>query len=219
MKIKINIDVKVGRVVKYFIIADFFLLAGWGFIDPIFSVFIVQKLPGGSLATVGIAAAIYWILKSIVQIPVANYLDRTEGEKDDLMALIGGLLLVGVSAIAMSWVTTVWELYAIHAVHAIAFAFYFASWPTIFSRHLDKDRVSFDWSLDSAAVGIASGVTGFLGGIIAENWGFTLVFVLAGLLAFVAALILFAVPDLVLPKPTKALDSFNDHIPGNIAVK
>ena len=35
---------KVGRVVKYFVLADFFLLAGWGFIDPIFSVFIVQNV-------------------------------------------------------------------------------------------------------------------------------------------------------------------------------
>src|SRR5271154_4052608 len=104
MKIRVNIDIKVGRLVKYFVISDFFLLAGWGFIDPIFSVFIVQKIAGGTLITVGIAAAIYWIIKSILQIPIAKYLDKTPGEKDDLMALIGGLLLAGVSAMAFSWV-------------------------------------------------------------------------------------------------------------------
>jgi MFS family permease len=204
MKIRVNIDVKVGRVVKYFIISDFFLLAGWGLIDPVFSVFIVQRVVGGTLMTVGIAAAIYWILRSVLQIPIANYLDRTPGERDDFMALIGGLMLVGISAIAMCWVTTVWELYVVHAIHAVAFALYYSSWPTIYSRHLDKDSISLDWSLDSAAAGIGAGITGFLGGVIAGMWGYTVVFVGAGVLAFVAAFVLFAVPDLILPKPTVA---------------
>ena len=111
MRIKVNINVKVGRVVKFFVISDFFLLAGWGLIDPVFSVFIIQRVVGGSLIAVGIAAAIYWIVRSVAQIPIANYLDSTPGEHDDFMALVGGLLLVGISAIAMCWVTRVWELY------------------------------------------------------------------------------------------------------------
>ena len=81
MKIRISVDLKVGRLVKFFVISDFFLLAGWGFIDPIFSVFIVQHIAGGTLITVGIAAAIYWILKSILQIPIAKYLDRTPAKR------------------------------------------------------------------------------------------------------------------------------------------
>ena len=172
MRIKVNINIKVGRLVKYFVISDFFLLAGWGLIDPVFSVFIIQRVVGGTLLTVGIAAAIYWILRSVLQIPIARQLDRVPGEHDDFMALVGGLLLIGLSAIAMCWVTTVWELYAIHAVHAVAFALYYASWPTIFSRHLDKDSIALDWSLDSAVSGIGAGVTGFLGGVIAGTLGF-----------------------------------------------
>src|SRR5271167_2229531 len=106
MKIRVNIDIKVGRLVKFFVISDFFLLAGWGFIDPVFSVFIVQKIAASSLITVGIAAGIYWIIKSTLQIPIAKYLDRTTGEKDDFVVLVGGLLLAGISAGAFSWVTT-----------------------------------------------------------------------------------------------------------------
>jgi MFS family permease len=204
MRIKVNINIKVGRLVKYFVISDFFLLSGWGLIDPIFSVFIVQRVVGGSLMAVGIAAAIYWIIRSVAQIPIAKYLDRTPGEHDDFMALVGGLLLVGISAIAMCWVTQLWELYLIHAIHAVAFAFYYASWPTIFSRHLDKDSISLDWSLDGAVSGIGAGVTGFLGGVIAGTLGYDVVFVGAGILAFVAAFVLLAVPDLILPKPTTA---------------
>ena len=204
MRIKVNINIKVGRLVKYFIISDFFLLAGWGLIDPIFSVFIIQRVVGGTLMVVGIAAAIYWIFRSVLQVPIANYLDSTTGEHADFVALVGGLLLVGISAIAMCWVTKVWELYAIHAVHAVAFALYYASWPTIFSRHLDKDKIALDWSLDSSVSGIAAGITGFLGGVIAGTLGYNVVFVSAGILAFIAAFVLIAVPDLILPKSSTA---------------
>lgn len=218
MKIRVNIDIKVGRLVKFFVISDFFLLAGWGFIDPVFSVFIVQKIPGASLITVGIAAAIYWILKSTLQIPIAKYLDKIPGEKDDFTALIGGLLLAGISAGAFSWVTSVNELYFVQAIHAIAFAFYSASWPAIFSRHLDKDRFAFDWSLDSVTVGVASGITGLLGGIVAETWGYTAVFLSAGILSFIAAFVLFVAPDLILPKPYRGETPLIEHKEPEIGV-
>jgi MFS family permease len=218
MKIRVNIDVKVGRLVKFFVISDFFLLAGWGFIDPVFSVFIVEKIAGGTLITVGIAAAIYWILKSIVQIPISKYLDRTPGEKDDFMALVGGLLLAGFSAASFTLVKTPTELYFVEALHAIAFAFYGAAWPAIFSRHLDKDRFAFDWSLDSVTVGVASGITGLLGGIIAETWGYTAVFMSAGVLSFIAAFVLIAAPDLILPKPIRGEPTLVEHKEPEIGV-
>lgn len=216
--LKVNINIEVGRIVKYFVLSDLFLLAGWGFVDPVFSVFIVERIAGGTLITVGIAAALYWILKSILQVPIAKYLDRTPGEKDDFKALIFGLFLAGFSAIAFTWVHAAWELYVVQSVHALAFAFYGASWPTIFSRHLDKNRISFDWTLDSTTAGIAAGVTGLFGGIVAEIWGFTAVFIACGILSFIAAFVLLSVPDLILPKPIRVETKLMEHTPGNLGV-
>lgn len=218
MKIKINVDIKVGRVVKYLVLSDLFLLLGWGFIDPIFSVFIVERIAGATLITVGVAAALYWILKSILQMPIANYLDKTLGEKDDFTALVGGLLLAGFSALSFAWIDNTWELYVVQCVHAVAFALYVPAWSSIFSRHLDKDRISFDWSLDSTVAGVAAGISGLLAGIIAAAWGFVAVFVLAGIFSLVAAFVLMAAPDLVLPKANKSVSQREDHTPSNLGV-
>lgn len=218
MKIKINIDIRAGRVVKYFVLCDLLLLLGWGFIDPVFSVFIIQRIAGATLVTVGVAAAVYWILKSAIQLPIANYLDRTPGEKDDFVTLVGGLLLAGISALAFSWVTTTWELYAVQVVHAVGFAFYVPAWSAIFSRHLDRERISFDWSLDSTAVGVASGVSALLSGIIASVWGFLAVFIFGGILSLAAAFMLMAVPDLIIPKASRTEPTLKDHTPANLGV-
>jgi MFS family permease len=213
MKIKVNLEIKVGRIVKYFVLADLFLLFGWGFVDPLFSVFIVQRVPGATLITVGIAAAVYWILKSLLQIPISNYLDRTPGERDDFIALVCGLFLAGFTALAYPSITATWELYVVQIFYAISFALYIPSWSAIFSRHLDKERVSFDWSLDSTAAGLSAGVSGLIAGVIAATWGFTLVFVLASIFSFVAALMLIIAPDLTFPKPVAEGVSMKDKTP------
>jgi len=202
MKVTINLKLKVGRLVKYFILVDLALLAGWGLIEPVFSVFIIEKVAGATLITVGAAAAIYWLLKSVLQLPISNYLDRTPGEKDDLYSLILGLLVAAFSALLFALVNQVWQLYVVQVLHAVGFALYAATWPAIFSRHLDKERVSFDWALDSTAAGVSAGTSGFLGGIIANWLGFQAVFVLAAAFSALSALILIWAPDIILPPKT-----------------
>ena len=218
MRIRANINVEVNRIVKFFVLSDFFFIAGWGFIEPIFSVFIIQKLPGATLTTVGIAFAIYWILRSILQIPFANFLDRRTGEQSAFRMLIAGLFLAALSAFAFGWVTQIWELYAVQIIHAIALSLYTASWPAIFSRHLDKTRISFDWSLDNTAVGIGSGVSGFLAGVIGATWGFTAVFILAGILSLVGAVIILTIPKIVLPPDTTTTANRQDKATGSIGI-
>ncbi len=216
MRIKISINIKVGRIVKYLVLSDMFLLLGWGLIDPIFSVFIVQRIAGATLVTVGASAATYWILKSALQIPIANYLDRTAGEKNEkrsFTALVGGLLLAGFSALAFSVIDRQWELFVLQSIHAAAFALYVPSWSSIFSRHLDHDRVSFDWSLDSTVAGIAAGVSGLVAGIIASLWGFVAVFIAGGVFSLFAAFVLISAPNLVLPKPSEAAVQLKDKTP------
>ncbi len=202
MKIKINIDLKLGRVIKHFILADLFLLAGWGLVQPIFSVYVVDNVEGATLVTVGIAAAIYWILKSILQLPVANFLDKTEGESDDFKALILSLFLGAMAAFSYVLISQPWHLYLVEVLHAIAFALYVPAWSAIFSRHVDKNRVSFDWSLDSTVAGLSAGVSGFLGGVIAAEFGFSGVFILAGALSLVSAFVLLLMPEMIFPKKT-----------------
>ncbi len=216
MKIKINIDLKLGRVIKHFILADLFLLAGWGLVQPIFSVYVLEKVEGATLVTVGIAVAIYWILKSLLQLPVANYLDKTDGESDDFKALILSLFLGALAAFSYILIGKTWHLYLVEILHAVAFALYVPAWSAIFSRHVDKNRVSFDWSLDSTVAGLSAGVSRFLGGVMAAKLGFSGVFILAGALSLVAAFVLLLMPEMIFPKKTVGEGLVMGNTPANI---
>lgn len=203
MRIKIDINLKIGRIAKYLILVDFVFFAGWGLIQPIFGVFIVENIPGSTVVTVGIFAAIFWIIKSILQLPIAKYLDKTPGEKDDFYALISGFFLAAISSFLFVLVDNVWQLYFVQIIQAIAFALYAASWPALFSRHIDQNKVSFEWALDSSALGISAAAGGVLGGIVANALGFEAVFVSVAILSAASAMILLLVPDIILPKVKK----------------
>lgn len=196
-------------------IADLLFWGGWGFITPVFALFVVQRIAGATILTVGIASTIYWITKAIFQMPVALYLDRHDGERDDFHALVSGLILAGFAAISFVLVKTTAELYFVVFLQALSFGLYTPSWSAIFSRHLDKKNYAFDWSLDSTVVGIVLGITATIGSVIAAVFGFNAIFVSASILSFSSAILLLFVPDLILPV-AKEEGPILDHGPGNI---
>jgi len=204
---------RLNKIVRNFILSDMLLFSGWGLVAPVFSIFIIEKIAGATLVTVGISTALYWAVRSLIQLPLAAWLDKTDGEKDDFYTLIFGLLLISLSAVLFVAVRTEIGLYLVQGLHAVGFALYAPAWSAIFSRHLDRRNIALDWSLNSTSLGVASGVAGFLGAIIAEDFGFNSIFISAFVLSFLAAVIIFLVPDLFLPPPRRTKPVRLDHSP------
>ncbi len=212
---KLSFGFKIGWVVRKFVIADLALLSGWGLVNPIFAIFVVERIQGATVVTVGIAAAAYWLSKAIFQLPVATLIDRKKGERDDFAVLVASLVLVAFSAFAFTIINQIWQLYLLQALHAAAFAMYTPSWSGIFSRHLDKGHEAIDWALDNTAISIATGATGLVSGLIVIWLGYDALFVLAGISSLVSAAIIFSVPKVIFPKEVRKKGSFSirDHKP------
>ena len=209
--------IRFNAVVRRFVLADLIWLGGWGLMSPIFGVFVVDKIPGGTVLTVGIGAAIYWVLKSVIQIPVALAIDRTPSERDDYLILVVSLMLAGCTAFSFILVKTVWQLYLVQAMQAVSFALYIPSWNGIFTRHLDPEHRALEFALDSAAVGVATGLAGLVGSIIADTFGFSVIFFMTAILSFVSAIIIFYSPSIIFPRHRQGGSiSSGDHTPRNL---
>lgn len=221
MKIKIDINLKISKVIRYIVLADLLFLGSWALIHPIFSIFVIEKVRGATLVTVGLVSALYWLVKSIFQIPVSKYLDRVEGEKDDFFALFLALILAAIASFSFAITKSLWQLFATQFLYAIAFGLYVPSWTAIFSRHLDRRRISFNWSLDSTAIGLASFFAAIFSGILANWLGFSFVFFIVGCLCLLSAFVIFFIPNLIVP-PKDDISGDNqsieirDHTPAGI---
>ena len=189
---------KVNKVIKTLVISDFIINSAFGLSAPVFAIFILGNIQGGNAQVAGFATSFYWIVKSIFQLPIAKFLDETDGEKDDFFALLFGQLFAGFSIFLYVFATLPWHVYFIEGFLGLAMSFSVPAWYGIFTRHLDQDKMSFEWSLESVfSVGLATAGASALGGFIAENFGFNTLFVGASIWAIIGAIsLIFLYPYL-----------------------
>ena len=190
----------INKVIKILIFSDVLLLTGFGFFEPIFAIFIVDRIQGGNIEIAGFAMAVFWLTKSIVQIPFGRYLDKNHGEKDDLLFIILGFGLVSIAAFSFIFVSLPWHIYFLEALYGIGIAMNVAGWGATFTRHIDKGMEAFEWSTRSTLVGIGAGIAGALGGVIAHEFGFTILFIGVGTFALAGALLPILIWKDIFPK-------------------
>ena len=190
----------INKVIKILVFSDLVLLFGWGLIAPILAIFIVEGIKGGDVGVAGIAVGIYWILKSLLQIPIGSYLDKNHGEKDDYYFLIGGTLLASLAPLGFIFAFLPWHMYLWQVIHAIGAALALPAWCGIFTRHIDKGKEAQSWALDSSAIGIGAGVAGIIGGLVAKTFGFIPLFLGVCILGIISALLCPLIKKDLLPK-------------------
>ena len=184
-----------NRVIKYLILSDLAFWTGWGLISPIFAIFIVERIEGGSVLVVGIASAIYWILKSILRIPIGIFLDRCRGERDDYLFTILGLFIASLIPFGYIFSKFPWQIYLLQAIYAIGMAMSLSGWSAIFTRHIDKGKEATEWGLDATLVGFGVGISGVVGGWTVMKFGFTPVFIFVGILGMIGVILLLGLRE------------------------
>ena len=181
-----------SKIIKFLIIGDFFFNSALGLISPIFALFVVLKITGNDAAAaaqaVGYSTFLLWLVKSLLQIPIAKYLDRNHGEADDFWSMFIGHLIIGLTPFGFLFSSEVWHIYAVSLLQAIGLAMLVPPWFAVFTRHIDKDKEAYEWSVDSTALGIGIGITGALGGFLMAHFNFEIIFILSGILGTIATI-------------------------------
>ncbi|MCC6934779.1 MAG: MFS transporter [Candidatus Yanofskybacteria bacterium] len=174
---------RISHAIRTLITSDFLFNSGFSLFGPIFAVFVMGQVGGGSVQVVGFAAAITQIIKAVLQIPVARYLDKNHGEYDDFYSLVSGSVIVASTPFLYFFASSATHIYIIQAWYGIGLALAVPPWYAIFTRHIDRMRENLEWSLESIAIGISGAGAAAVGGILAEVVGFRGVFLIAGCFA------------------------------------
>lgn len=202
----------INKIIKVLAASDVALLTGFGFIAPIFAIFVSERITLGSakeaVMVTGFAMAVYWGVKSILQIPFGKYLDQNHGEKDDLYFVIIGNFLAAISAFGFIFAYMPWHIYLLKGIYSLGMAMNVPAWSAIFTRHIDKGKEAFEWSTRSTAIGIGAAVSGALGGVVAGNFGFNVLFVGVGIFVLISAFLPILIYKDICPRNKKT-----SHVP------
>lgn len=198
----------INKIIKFLITSDFFLNLGWGLLSPIFALFILEKItidnPAKAAEVAGFAALAYWISKAFIEIPIGRFLDKKAGEKDDFWFMAIGLLIVAFVPIGYLFSTSPWHIYFFQVIHAIGMAMALPSWLAIFTRHIDKGKEAFEWSMETTSIGAGAGIAGGLGGVVASIFGFKILFIFVSSLTLISAFLLLFVKNNVSTRGSSA---------------
>ncbi|MFA4941358.1 MAG: MFS transporter [Patescibacteria group bacterium] len=184
---------KVNSVIKFLTISDVIIIGGFGLVTPVFAVFIVDGIEGGTLAVVGIAEAIFLFTKSIIQIPAASLIDKIKGEKDDFWVLFIGSIIYSIIPLWYLLINTPIELYIVQFFYGLSTAATIPSWLAIFTRHIDKKHEGIEWGVRQTLVDLGAALTASCGGFLAFYFGFTLLFFLVSISSFIGSFFLLGV--------------------------
>ncbi|OGG42874.1 hypothetical protein A3G50_00580 [Candidatus Jorgensenbacteria bacterium RIFCSPLOWO2_12_FULL_42_11] len=191
---------KINKIIMTLIFSDMILLIGLGFVAPIFAIFLTSNIKGGNVEVVGFAAAIYWIVQSLVVVPFGKYLDKNHGEHDDLWFVIIGNFFSALAVFGYIFSSLPWHIYFLQAIYAIGMGMNIPGYTAIFTRHVNKGKEALSWSMRAAIVGAGSGIAGALGGIIAHRFGFIALFAGVGVFIIFSALLPFFIFKNISPK-------------------
>ncbi len=193
----------INKVIRVLISSDIVMSAGWGFLGPVFAIFIVQNVVVGSIAqaaeVAGFASLTYWVLKSFLQIPIGKYLDKNHGEQDDFWFMFIGTFLSAFVPLIYMMASKPLHIYAAQCVQAVAMAMVIPSWSAIFTRHIDHGAEAYEWGLRSTGLGFGSGIAGAAGGIMVAFFGFKIIFVLVSIFTIISAVLLLLIRKDIAP--------------------
>ncbi len=179
-----------NRKLLLLILSDILILSSFGLIGPIFAIFIIKNLEGGSVVTAGLSTTIFLVVKSVVQMPLSRYFIDKEKHKTRSL-LLGTLLIISVPFIYF-FAKSVYAIFAAQAVYGLGAAMAYPAWFTLFTNYIDKKHKGFEYTLWSTGVGVGTALAAFVGAKVAEILGFKVLFFIVGFIAFLGFLLLIA---------------------------
>ena len=180
----------VNRVIRHLVISDFVLNFAFGLLSPIFAVFVLKNIDGSSLKVIGLATAFYWIARTLTTVPLSRFMDRTNGERDEFYFIVAGSFIMSSVPLFYLFASLPWHIYLIQFILGLSNSMAVPAWRILFTDHIDRGRTGYEWSLEDIAIGTSVAISAYLGSLLADKFGFGVVFVILAILGYFATLIL-----------------------------
>ena len=188
---------KINNLIKVMTFSDVIIVSGWGLVNPLFAVFVTKQIEGGGVELVGLAVAIYWVMRASMQIPFARFIDNHKGEIDDFAVMAMGSFLMSLMPFGYIFAVKPAHVLILQGATGIASAMVSPGWLAIFSRHIERKSEAQSWGMYNAMVGYSVALAGALSGFMAEKFGFrTLYFIVGCICTFGSTFLFFVYQDL-----------------------
>lgn len=181
---------KLNKVVILLTLSDIFAWGPFLIITAISAVYLANKLGEDIVQFVGIGTAIYFLTRSILQMPIGLLTDKIKRDRDEILILSIGVILMGLPYVFYPQITEPWHYYVLQFIFGMGVSLNLTSWRKLFATNVDKGREGFQYAAYETAISIATALLSTLIGSIASlgDVYFDLVMISAGVVMMLGSI-------------------------------
>ena len=172
-----------NKVVILLTLSDVFSWGPYFVISTLAGIYLSKKLGANAVEFIGIGTAIYYFTRAITQLPIGYIIDKIKKDKDDLLFLILGIILMGIPYILYPQISQPWHFYVLQFTSGLGASLNLSTWRKLFAMNIDSGREGKQYGFYETIVSLSTVILSAIIGIVA-NLGdiyFDLVMVCSGI--------------------------------------
>lgn len=158
----------INRIIWYLTLSDIFTWGLFLVINSIAGIYLQNKLGGSAIEYIGIGTAIYYLAKGGIQIPIGMITDRIKKDKDDILFLLLGNILMGIPFFFYPLLQNPLPYFALQLVGGLGAAMNLVNWRKLFAKNLDKGKEGYDYAVYDTIMSVAGAAFSVIAGFVAS---------------------------------------------------
>jgi MFS family permease len=158
----------INKVILYLTLSDAFVWGPFIIIANLSSLYLSTRLGADTVSFIGIGTGIYFITRAIFQMPIGMLTDKIENDRDEVIILFLGIVLMGLPFFFYPMITQPFQYYVLQFIFGIGVSFNLPNWRKLFALNLDQGKEGFQYGFYETIISISTALFSALIGFIAN---------------------------------------------------
>ncbi len=157
-----------NRVILYLSLSDVFSWGSFTVISILSGIYLSDKLGIDTLKFLGIGTSIYFFTRASFQIPIGLITDKYKKDRDEILILFVGVLLMGLPYIFYPYIETPFQYYILQFIFGLGVSLNVTNWRKLFALNIDGGKEGIQYGIYELIMSVCAGLLSILAGIIAN---------------------------------------------------
>lgn len=159
---------KINKVVIYLSLSDVFTWGPYTIISMLTGLYLASKLGENVVQFVGIGTSIYFFTRALFQLPIGILTDRYKHDKDEILILFVGVLLMGFPFLLYPYIQNQYQYFFLQFIFGLGVSLNLTNWRKLFALNVDAGREGRQYSMYEIIMSVSTALICILGGYIAN---------------------------------------------------
>jgi MFS family permease len=129
-----------NKSILYLTLSDSFVWGPFIIIANLTSLYLSEKLGADIASFVGIGTGIYFLTRTVFQLPIGMLTDKIDNDRDEIILLTLGIVLMGLPFLFYPTITEPYQYYILQFIFGLGVSFNLPNWRKLFAINLKEGK-------------------------------------------------------------------------------